>query len=157
MTLKVMNGPSKRMFWLSRLGRWPWFGNGIGSLVETLGSRVGLDDVAPLGTKSFLSGSSAVDNVGLVKSICDFDSHTLPPYLCGMSDVTKKRGGKRRQYEENDRFVRRFFSGTSDSRIRWPFIIAGETLCDTAIWVWCNTRTDNLNADLWFRRPFSAN
>ena len=79
MTLKVMNGPSKRMFWVSRLGRWPWFGNSIGSLVETLGSRVGLDDVAPLGTKSFLSGSSAVDNVGLVKSIRDFDSHTLPP------------------------------------------------------------------------------
>ena len=79
MTLKVMNGPSKRMFWVSRLGRWPWFGNSIGSLVETLGSRVGLDDVAPFGTKSFLSGSSAVDNVGLVKSIRDFDSHTLPP------------------------------------------------------------------------------
>jgi hypothetical protein len=82
MTLRVMNGPSKRMFWVSGgWGRWLWFGNSIGALVETIGLRVGLDDVAPLGTKSFSSGSSAVDNVGLVKSFRDFDSHTLPPTI----------------------------------------------------------------------------
>lgn len=46
-----------------------------------------------------------------------FDSHTLPPHLSDLSEVTKKRGGKRRHLSAERRFRELILGGAGDNRL----------------------------------------